>query len=677
MIYDSVKDIKGIGPKMVEHLADMEIETIEDLLYYFPNRYDHYEQKPLHDLVHDDKVTIVGQVLQEPLVHYYNKRRSRMIVQLKVDGAVVKGVLFNRAFAKKHFQPGETVSLNGKWDQHRLQITVDQFKKGSIDAKSPITPIYSLKSDIKNVQMIKFLKEALTTYLSSIREILPSTYLQAYKLPSIHEALQAIHFPASFKELKHAKRRFIYEELLIFQFKLQLIRKRNREATKGNNQRFNKDQVDQLMHSFPFTLTDAQMTCLNDILKDLASPYRMNRLLQGDVGSGKTAVAILSLYASVTAGKQVAFMVPTEILAEQHEETLQELLPEHVIIRRLTGSIKGKKRKEFLEEISTGECDVVVGTHALIQDDVHFANLGFVIIDEQHRFGVNQRNILKEKGILADVLFMTATPIPRTLSITTFGDMDVSKIDQMPQGRKPVETYWVKHNMLNRVLSFIYKEIQQGYQAYIICPLIEESDKLDIQNALDLYHQLQELLPAHVKAGLLHGRLQAEEKEEVMDSYAKNKVQILVSTTVVEVGVNVPNSTVMLIQDADRFGLSQLHQLRGRVGRGDAQSYCILVADPKGENGKERMRIMTETTDGFLLAEKDLELRGPGDMFGSKQSGLPDFRLADVVHDYRALEIARADAIDIVENERWKENDFEELKRYVSNKSLFTDELLS
>ncbi|WP_369403394.1 ATP-dependent DNA helicase RecG [Gracilibacillus boraciitolerans] len=569
---------------------------------------------------------------------------------------MVKGVLFNRAFAKKHFVPGEEMSVNGKWDQHRLQITIDNYKQGSIDETSPITPpIYSSKGDIKSAQLKKIIKNALATYRDAIVEILPVSYLETYKLPERKDGLAQIHFPASFEQLKHAKRRFIYEELLLFQIKMQLYRKRNREETEGNAQEIQIEKVTKLVDSFPFTLTSAQQKSLKEILEDLQSPYRMNRLLQGDVGSGKTAIAVISLYGSVTAGKQVAFMVPTEILAEQHEASLRELLPDVVTIHRLTGSIKGKKRKEILANIENGSCDVVIGTHALIQDEVNFANLGYVIIDEQHRFGVQQRNTLREKGILADILFMTATPIPRTLSITAFGDMDVSKIDEMPKGRKPIDTYWVKHNMFERTVNFIYKEIKKGAQAYVICPLIEESDKLDIQNALDLYHQLQEVLQDKASVGLMHGRLTSEEKEQVMIDFAKNKVQLLVSTTVVEVGgVNVPNATVMMIQDADRFGLSQLHQLRGRVGRGEKQSYCILVADPKGENGKERMRIMTETTDGFVLAERDLELRGPGDIFGVKQSGLPEFKLADMVHDYRALETARTDAIEIVEQHKWK-----------------------
>src|SRR5690625_4833072 len=403
----------------------------------------------------------------------------------------------------------------------------------------------------------------------------------------------------------------------------------------------------------------------------MKSPYQMNRLLQGDVGSGKTAVAAICLYAAVTAGKQGAFMVPTEILAEQHYHSLKALFKGFANIVLLTGSITGNQRKEILAAISNEEADIVIGTHALIQDNVDFSNLGFVIVDEQHRFGVRQRRALRQKGLHPDVLFMTATPIPRTLAITSFGDMDISVIDEMPEGRKDIKTYWVKANTFQRVLRFIEKRIQKGEQAYIISPLIEESDQLDIQNAVNLYTELKQFYNDDIKIGLLHGRLRAEEKENVMKQFADNNIHILVSTTVVEVGVNVPNATVMVIYDVERFGLAQLHQLRGRVGRGDKQSYCILIADPKTDVGKERMRIIAETTDGFALAEADLKLRGPGDFFGKKQSGLPEFKVADPIEDFRALEVARRDAIDIITKGKLKNDPvYQCLKEQIEQSSM-------
>ncbi|RLL45280.1 ATP-dependent DNA helicase RecG [Oceanobacillus piezotolerans] len=666
MLEDSIAELKGVGEKVAEELALLKIFTIEDLLLYFPYRYDVFEVKPLIELIHDDKVTIEGKVIHDPTLQFYGKRKSRLTFSVEVEGVAVKAVMFNRAFAKKQIHTGDIITLTGKWDAHRLQITVSNYKLGPASNQDKIQPSYSIKGNLTNIKLKKIMEQALKEYGPKISEFIPESFLTGYKLPSRREAVQIMHFPPNRMALKHARRRFTYEEFLLFQLKMQLLRKKKREATKGNAQVYDVEQLESFVASFPFTLTNAQRSALDEILKDLVSPYRMNRLLQGDVGSGKTAVAAISLYASVTAGKQGALMVPTEILAEQHYESLTELFKGRARIALLTGSIKGKKRKEILTQLANHEVDILVGTHALIQDDVSFAELGYVIVDEQHRFGVEQRRTLRDKGLHPDVLFMTATPIPRTLAITAFGDMDVSVIDEMPKGRKEIETYWAKENMLERVLKMIEKHVESGEQAYIICPLIEESDKLDIQDAVDLYHQLTDFFPSSINVGLMHGRLKANEKDAVMKQFAGNEVQVLVSTTVVEVGVNVPNATIMVIYDAERFGLSQLHQLRGRVGRGDKQSYCILIADPKGEVGKERMRIMTETTNGFELSEEDLKLRGPGDFFGKKQSGVPEFKVADMVHDYRALETARQDAAEIIEKNLLEEKeDFLPLKLHL------------
>lgn len=667
MLSDSVTHVKGVGEKMAEDLARMGIHSVEDLINHFPYRYDVFEIRPLRELVHDDKVTIEGRVIYDPSLTFYGKSKSRLTFMLEVEQVAVKAVMFNRAFAKKHIQKGDIVTLTGKWDAHRLQITVITYKKGKAKQQDQMQAVYPVKGELTTRKLKKVIQQALASYASSIEEILPPFYLTAYKLPDRKAAYQTIHMPQNRVALKHARRRFIYEEFLIFQLKMQLLRKWKREAIQGNAQHYDKTKVKEFIASFPFTLTNAQDKVLKQIMDDLKSPYRMNRLLQGDVGSGKTAVAAICLYASVTAGRQGALMVPTEILAEQHYHSLIELFGDRAKITLLTGSIKGKKRKERTTQIHNHEIDIVVGTHALIQEDVTFNNLGFVIVDEQHRFGVEQRRVLREKGLHPDVLFMTATPIPRTLAITAFGDMDVSIIDELPSGRKEVETYWVKESLLDRVLQFIEKHIRQGEQAYVICPLIEESDKLDIQNAVDVYHQLKAYFPESIHIGLMHGRLPAEEKDTVMKKFANNELQLLVSTTVIEVGVNVPNATIMVIYDAERFGLSQLHQLRGRVGRGNKQSYCILIADPKGEVGKERMRIMSETTDGFVLSEQDLQLRGPGDFFGKKQSGLPEFKVADMVHDYRALETARKDAQEIIDSQLLKTSEFQPLLRHVEN----------
>ncbi|WP_217585642.1 ATP-dependent DNA helicase RecG [Lentibacillus saliphilus] len=650
MLNDSVRQIKGVGEKLADALHVLSIETIEDLIFYFPYRYDVFEVKPIGELIHDDKVTIEGTILYDPVLTFFGRKKSRLVFTLNVEGISVKAVLFNRAFAKKQLQAGDTVTLTGKWDAHRLQITVSTYKKGRYEHDAAISPVYSIKGDITSRTLKKTLTYALDHFSNDIVEILPESYLHAYKLPERKSAVRTMHAPESRYKLKHARRRFVYEEFLLFQLKMQYVKKMHREATPGISHQYQETALHNFIESFSFSLTRAQDRALKEILEDMRSPYSMNRLLQGDVGSGKTAVAAIALYAAVTGGKQCALMVPTEILAEQHFLSLTDLFGERAKIALLTGSIKGKKRQLIRSSIESHDVDIVIGTHALIQDDVFFHDLGLVIVDEQHRFGVKQRRTLRDKGWQPDVLFMTATPIPRTLAISAFGDMDVSIIDEMPAGRKEVETYWVTDQHFPRVLEFIGKHIVRGEQAYVVCPLIEESDQLDIQNAVDVYEQLSEFYPEPIQVGLLHGRLHTEEKERIMKAFSTNNIQILVSTTVIEVGVNVPNATVMVIYDAERFGLSQLHQLRGRVGRGQGQSHCILIADPKGEVGKERMRIMTETTDGFVLAEEDLKLRGPGDFFGTKQSGMPEFKVADMVHDYRALETARVDAVEIVHN---------------------------
>ncbi|UJL47902.1 ATP-dependent DNA helicase RecG [Virgibacillus sp. NKC19-16] len=676
MLSEPVTHINGVGEKFAEDLATLHIYTVEDLLHYFPYRYDVFEIKPLGELIHEDKVTIEGRVVHDPSLAFYGKNKSRLTFTVQVENIAIKAVMFNRAFAKKQINPGDILTLTGKWDAHRLQITVSNYKKGVAEEEATIHSIYSIKGDISSGRLKKTIGQALKDHVHETTELLPLSFLDAYKLPDRKKALRTMHFPTSRVALKHARRRFIYEEFLLFQLKMQLLRRLKREATQGNAQHYDPVKIQEFKDVFPFDLTKAQQKSLNQILSDMKSPYRMNRLLQGDVGSGKTAVAAICLYASITAGKQGALMVPTEILAEQHYQSLTNLFGEKANIVLLTGAVKGKKRKEIVDAIGDHEVNIVIGTHALIQDDVIFGDLGFVIVDEQHRFGVNQRRALRDKGLSPDVLFMTATPIPRTLAITAFGDMDVSVIDEMPQGRKAIETYWTKGNTFERVLGFIEKQISVGEQAYVICPLIEESDKLDIQDAVDLYHQLQDYYPREVEIGLMHGRLPAEEKDSAMKQFAANEIQILVSTTVVEVGVDVPNATIMVIYDAERFGLSQLHQLRGRVGRGDKQSYCILIADPKGEVGKERMRVMTETTNGFELSEQDLKLRGPGDFFGKKQSGVPDFKVADMIHDYRALETARKDAQEIIETNLLEEDEaFYQLREYLENSSFFADKL--
>lgn len=669
---EPIHRLNGIGQATEENLNSLDIFTIGNLLEYYPYRYDSYELANLEHVKHGDTVTIEGKVHSIPTVRYYGGKKSKLSVRILIDRILITAVFFNRAFLQKSLQLGKVVTITGKWDQHRVTVTVDKIQLAPFSGGRAIEGVYSLKEGIYQKQFRKFVHEALKRYADEIQEALPVHLRETYKLYTKKDALRAIHFPKNEYDLKQARRRLVYEELLLFQLKMHAFRKFEREKGEGTKKHFHEEKLNDFVHTLPFQLTNAQQKVLAEISEDLQSPYQMNRLLQGDVGSGKTVIATIALYATVLAGFQGALMVPTEILAEQHTQSIQELLADtDVSIALLTSSVKGKKREAILRGLEAGDIQIVIGTHSLIQDDVQFQNLGLVITDEQHRFGVNQRRVFKEKGLHPDVLFMTATPIPRTLAITAFGDMDVSTINELPAGRKQVETYWVKSNALERVYHFLYKEVMNNRQAYVICPLIEESDKLDVQNAIDVHSELVQQFP-NFSIGLLHGRLSNDEKDSVMRAFSENNIQILVSTTVVEVGVNVPNATVMVINDAERFGLAQLHQLRGRVGRGSIQSYCILVADPKSEDGKERMRVMTETNDGFLLSEKDLEIRGPGDFFGHKQSGIPQFKLADLVHDYRALEVARNDAKEMIHSKAfWTCPEFERLRNAVTNESFF------
>lgn len=668
--------LKGVGKETATQLSELGIETIHDLIWTFPYRHEDYQLKDLSQTPHNEKVTIEARVESMPAVLFFGKNKSRLTVSVLAGRHLVKVVFFNQNYLKTKLTPGTVITVSGKWDRGRQVINGTTVKFGPKGEQSDFEPVYRLKGTIHQNKFRKYMRQALDLFEQEIEETIPERLLQQYRLVSIAQALEGVHFPLDAEHAKQARRRFVYEELLRFQLRIQALRKSHRDNEKGLVIQYDLQQLKQFISTIPFELTNAQKRVVNELCKDLKQPYRMNRLLQGDVGSGKTIVAAIGLYATVTAGYQGALMAPTEILAEQHEQSLKSLLePIGVRVALLSGSIKTKERKVILEQLLNGEIDILIGTHALIQPDVQFAKLGFVITDEQHRFGVEQRRVLREKGESPDVLFMTATPIPRTLAITAFGEMDVSVLDELPAGRKEIETHWVKNEQFNAVLSKMELELRQGRQAYVICPLIEESDKLDVQNAVDVYNQLTTVFQGNYKIGLMHGRLHPDEKEEVMRAFTEGDIDVLVSTTVVEVGVNVPNATYMMIYDADRFGLAQLHQLRGRVGRGEYQSYCVLMANPKTEEGKERMLSMTETNDGFKLAEKDLELRGSGDFFGKKQSGLPDFKMADLVHDYRILEVARQDAVKLIGDEQfWVSEEYRHLREMLEQSGALSGE---
>ncbi|AIQ73986.1 MULTISPECIES: ATP-dependent DNA helicase RecG [Paenibacillus] len=673
-----VKNITGVSAQKQSELHAFGVFTVKDLLEYYPFRYEDYRPRSLSETKHGDKVTVEAKVIGIPVLQRFGGK-SRLSCKMVAEPWMFTATWFNRHYVREQLTVGREIVLTGKWDQKRNQITVTdyEFPDRGEGKTGTLQPVYSVGGKITQSWIRKVINQGLQQYGDLIPEILPHSIMREYDFMPRKRAIATIHRPEDTREGQQGRRRMVYEELFLFQLKMQAFRVLNRGRMDGVVHTVDNATVRQFVRSLPFELTDAQKRVELEILHDLRSPYCMNRLLQGDVGSGKTVLAAVALFATVRSGFQGALMVPTEILAEQHMRSLTRMFePFGITVGLLTGSVTGRKRKELLASLQMGMLDIVVGTHALIQEDVFFRDLGLVVTDEQHRFGVNQRGVLRRKGYNPDVLTMTATPIPRTLAISVFGDMDVSTLSERPKGRVPITSYWVKHDLMDRVLNLIKREIDLGRQAYLICPLIEESEKLDVQNAIDLHIQMSQAFPSY-KVGLLHGKMTPAEKDEVMRAFYNNELQLLVSTTVVEVGVDVPNATLMIIMDADRFGLSQLHQLRGRVGRGQHASFCVLVADPKSEIGRERMTAMTDTDDGFEISRRDLELRGPGDFFGTKQSGLPEFRLADMTADFEILEQARDDVAELLKDEAfWTSPEYASLRHYLQSEQIFQGELI-
>ncbi|HJD16065.1 MAG TPA: ATP-dependent DNA helicase RecG [Candidatus Enterococcus stercoripullorum] len=653
-LQDPVTALSGVGEKRAETLATLGIETIEDLLSYYPFRYEDIQERQIQEINDQEKVTLKGLVVSPAVLNRFGYKKSKLSFRLMQENDVFMVSFFNQPYLKDKVVVGEEIAIYGRWDAKRQTLNGMKILSSSSQNEG-FSPIYHVNKSIRQTTLIQLIKQAFEQYYSYIEENLPQNLVDKYRLFARNEAMWAMHFPKTMEDHHQAKRRVIFEEFFVFQMKIQGLKTREKAEKNGLSIPYDIHKLKAFIASLPFELTNAQKKVTNEICKDLLSPKHMQRLLQGDVGSGKTIVAAIVLYAATTAGFQGALMVPTEILAQQHYQSLAELLrPFEVNVALLTGSTKTKERQQILTDLKSGELDIIIGTHALIQDEVDFAHLGLVITDEQHRFGVNQRKVLREKGYKPDVLFMTATPIPRTLAITAYGEMDVSIIDELPAGRIPIVTRWVLPKQLDQVLKWGQTELASHHQMYVICPLIEESENLDVENAQKIYEQLRDYYAPDYQVGLLHGRMKNDEKDAVMQAFKENQLQVLVSTTVIEVGVNVPNATAMIIIDADRFGLAQLHQLRGRVGRGSQASYCILVANPKNEVGKERMKIMTQTNNGFVVSQKDLELRGPGEVFGNRQSGLPVFHFADIVADAHVLEIAKEEAQAIYAQKDWQ-----------------------
>ena len=644
----TLESIKGLGPKNLKLLNKLGINTIEDLISFYPFRYDVIKRSNVSELEDQDKIIIDGVVETIPNVFYFSRKKDKMTFKLNTGENIFNINIFNRGFLKSRLKVGTTITVIGKLDKKHNLIVVSDIKFGAI-LKTKIEPIYHTTYGIGINTIKKYINLVLKDFKST--DYLPSYLIDKYKFIDKDKAINIVHNPNDLNYLKQALNRLKYEELFLFMCKMNYLKNNDRNKV-GLKRIVDKKEVDKFIENLPFKLTTDQLKAIDDIYTDLIEDYRMNRLLQGDVGSGKTIVAIVSMYINYLSGYQSALMAPTEVLAIQHYNNIKNIFKDYNInIELLTGKTTTKEKNKIYKELKMGNIDIIVGTHALFTDKVEYKNLGLVITDEQHRFGVNQRANLKNKGITPDVLYMSATPIPRTYALTLYGDMEISNIKTLPSGKKDIITTIKKENEIKDVLENMYKELKNNHQIYVIAPLVEESDKVDFTNVYELEEKMNKAFGKLYKVGVLHGKMTSQEKEEVMMKFKNNEIQILISTTVIEVGIDVKNATMIVIFDAYMFGLSSLHQLRGRVGRNNLESYCILISNHE----TERLSILTQTNDGFKISEEDFKLRGSGDLFGVKQSGDMVFSVADLKRDYNILLKAKEDSVYFLENEIEKE----------------------
>ncbi|MCR5261501.1 MAG: ATP-dependent DNA helicase RecG, partial [Candidatus Gastranaerophilales bacterium] len=685
--------IRGVGPKTAVLMNKIGIFNLYDLITYYPKRYIDYSSRVLiKDLTVGQDVTIFGTITG---LSTYNTKKQLTVLHVKISDETgsIKITFFyakvNRFMIeryKKQFPVGSHIMISGKvkFDNFSRELTLTNTEYQIVDGDflgadslnlGRIVPVYSLCENLNIKALRKAISNALTDYGDKIKNVVPDFIREKYQLTDKVKALEAIHFPKTFQDAETARTTLVFEELFVLEVKMGLIKNDYVKSVNAKPLVVQKDGlVEKFLKSLPFELTNAQKNAINEIFNDINSGKPMQRLLQGDVGSGKTVVACTMLLAAIENGYQTAIMAPTEILAAQHFNNFVSLLTPLGICTALFTSTNSKKaRKELEISLRNGQIDVAVGTHALIQDNIEFKNLGAVIIDEQHRFGVKQRNALKNKATVPQMLTMSATPIPRTLALTVHGDLDLTVIDELPAGRKEIITTLIKNSQRKKAYDLIRAEVSKGHQAYIVFPLIEESETISAKAATKEAEELRNGVFSDLKVGLLHGKMKPDEKDEVMQDFKDKKYDVLVSTTVVEVGVDVPNATVMVIENAERFGLSQLHQLRGRVGRNSLQSYCVLVSSSSSQDTLTRLNIMTQTNDGFIIAEKDLEIRGPGEFLGLRQSGIPELNLTDLTKDIKILEQARKSAIEFLKNNNI--DDFEEIKRMVNQNLGFTKDV--
>ena len=649
-----VKFVKGVGPSKVKLLNKLEIYTLKDLISYYPRTYeDRSKAKYLSDCVDGEEATIEAIACSRiSEIRMPKKTMQKLIIRDETMTGTV--TWFNQNYLKNIFYTGKKYRFYGKISKkyNNISIISPVFDEiGCTKNTGKIIPIYPLTYQLTQNVLRKIIENGIAEVKDNLQETLPEYLLKEYKLLNINQAIQNIHFPQKFEDFKLARYRLVFEELLTTQ--LALLQLKNNYMNDKNGIAFNKDvKMSEIINELPFKLTKAQLRDLEEIDNNMESEKSMNRLLQGDVGSGKTVIAMCAAFKAVRSGYQATIIAPTAILAIQHLENFKNILEKmNIRCELLISAITKKKKTELLERLKNGEIDILIGTHALLQENVEFKNLGLVVTDEQHRFGVKQRTTLVEKGKNPDVLVMTATPIPRTLALILYGDLDISIIDELPPNRKKIETFAVQKNMSERVNNFVRKQIEEGRQAYIVCPLVEENEESDLKSVQKIYETYTKEIFPEYRVQYIHGKMKQKEKDEIMLNFKNRQIDILISTTVIEVGVDVPNANIMVIENAERFGLAALHQLRGRVGRGQYQSYCILKCEGKSENARKRMKIMCETNDGFIISEKDLELRGSGDFFGTMQHGLPEFKIANLFEDMPILKTVQGVAIKILEKD--------------------------
>ena len=644
---DDVKFVKGVGPNRVKLLNKLNIFTLEDLITYFPREYeDRSKPKKIAETENGEECLIEGIVtsrIREIRTYKKNMTIYKLIVRDETDSCEL--IWYNQSYLKKMFKLGETYKFYGKINK-KIGMTEMLSPVYDIEGNNKntgkIIPIYPLTYNLSQNTIRKIIENGLELAKGQIEESLPDYILKEYKLLGAKEAIEQIHFPAELANFSKARNRIAFEELLTMQ--LLLLSLKNKYKNQDEGIIFDKNvKMSDVINDLPFKLTKAQLRVLEEIDKDMESSKAMNRLLQGDVGSGKTIVSIIAAYKAVKSGYQMAMMAPTSILASQHLVNFEKILSKYDIkCELLLGSTTKKKKEDILERLKKGEIDIIIGTHSLLEENVVFNNLGLVVTDEQHRFGVRQRSTIASKGKNPDVLVMTATPIPRTLALILYGDLDISIIDELPPNRKKIDTYAVRKSMEERVNNFIKKQIDDGRQAYIVCPLVEESEEIEAKSVLELAEKYKNEIFKEYRVEYLHGKMRPKEKDEIMQRFKNGEIDILISTTVIEVGVDVPNSNIMVIENAERFGLAQLHQLRGRVGRGEYKSYCILKYQGNSEIIRKRMQVMQDTNDGFIISEKDLELRGSGEFFGTKQHGIPEFKVANLFEDIKLLKMIQS-----------------------------------